>query len=190
MKIQLDEETHTYTVDGKVVPSVTQILKPLECWENVPREAMEAAADFGRKVHKTCHLFNLERLNMLTIGPELRARLEGWRRFIADTGFVITMSEYMVAHPTLGYAGTIDAGGLLPKRGRKLKAIVDIKTPEAFPRTAGPQSAGYAKCLPDVALRLGVQLFGDSTYKIHTLDDVRDWNTFVSCLNIWRWRNT
>lgn len=52
--LEYDDETHTYIVDGLIVPSVTQILKVKfgNKYEYVKRDVLEAAAERGTAIHK------------------------------------------------------------------------------------------------------------------------------------------
>ena len=54
--VTFDEATHAYTVDGKAVPSVTQLVAPLGADYDEPEDDMlaltvEAAADRGTTMH-------------------------------------------------------------------------------------------------------------------------------------------
>src|SRR5690606_24203190 len=55
--IAYDEESHTYTLDGKVVPGVTRPLEVVYDFRFVKQEDLDRASDFGRKMHKTIQLF-------------------------------------------------------------------------------------------------------------------------------------
>lgn len=52
--IEFDEETHTYLVDGIIVPSVTQILKVRfgGKYDWVNHKTLQAAAERGTRIHK------------------------------------------------------------------------------------------------------------------------------------------
>ena len=52
--LEFIEETHTYLLDGKIIPSATQLLKeifPLK-YDNVPINILEKKSEYGTQVHK------------------------------------------------------------------------------------------------------------------------------------------
>ena len=52
--LEFDEETHTYLVDGIIVPSVTQLLKDQfqHKYDGVPEEVLKRASQRGTEVHE------------------------------------------------------------------------------------------------------------------------------------------
>lgn len=192
--IAFDEATHTYTVDGKRRPSVSEIIRPLTIdeYEHVPRDQLEAAAAFGTHVHKACHLFNMGRLNVGSVDAAIMPYLAAWQTFLHESGFLVQASELRVYSQEHGYCGTLDNRGLMPRRRVRIPAVVDIKTSATVPRSVGPQTMAYAKALNSAGIaRYCVHLKPDGKFKLIRLEDSsRDWNTFVSCLNIWRWKNS
>ena len=184
--LQFDEAAHAYTVGGVRWPSVTQVLDPINELDGIPRHVLDAAAAFGTNVHAACHLHNQGTLDEAALDPALAPYVEAWRRFLSDTGAIVIASEVRVAHPTLRYAGTLDT---IAKIGG-VRELVDIKSTAQIPRTVGPQTAAYAEARTEPRLRRRVvQLRGDGSYVARRLDNRADFNTFVSCLNIWRFRN-
>lgn len=51
--ITFDPESHTYTNDGVVLPSVTQIVTAVfgKTFENVPRSVLKEKAEYGQRIH-------------------------------------------------------------------------------------------------------------------------------------------
>jgi hypothetical protein len=190
MQLDFDSEKHVYSLGGRVLPSVTEILRPLEDFSRIPAEVLEAARDFGHNVHLACHLDDQEALEWDSLDPALVPYVLAWRKFLADTGAVVIASEHPLAHPTLGYAGTPDRVLAWGKR----TVLPDIKSTTVVPRTVGPQTAGYTKLYqanhggrePE---RYCIQLKPDGTYSSHRRPESTDWSVFLSCLNIWRFKN-
>lgn len=58
-QIAFEEESHTYTVNGKRLPSVTQIMKKLseKHYENISEHRMRNASDRGKRVHLSIELY-------------------------------------------------------------------------------------------------------------------------------------
>lgn len=190
--VAFNEADHTYTLAGRRLPSVTEILDPLNELDGIPRDVLAAAAAFGSHVHLACHLHSEGRLDRAALDPALEPYLGAWESFLAATGAKVIASEARVSHP-IGYAGTLD--NVIEWRGRR--HVVDIKTSAAVPRTVGPQTAAYREAwlqehkrdLSLSVIRYCVHLRPDGTYRLHKLADPSDWSIFVSTLNIWNWRN-
>lgn len=53
-----DKENHKGYVDGKLIPSITQLLSIMFPMEEIPFERLEKASERGTKVHKDIELFN------------------------------------------------------------------------------------------------------------------------------------
>jgi hypothetical protein len=184
---------HEYRFAGVRVPSVTQVLDPLlELWR-VPAPVLAAAAAFGTNVHLACHLWNLGRLDPASLDAPLVPYLTGWQRFVAATGFRLTMSEPKVYHSKLRYAGGPDAVGMIPTRGVDQLCLIDWKS-GAVPITVGPQTAAYCAAMEDqfdlkIRRRLCVQLTAEEPfYRVLPLTDPSDFSLFLSALNIHKFK--
>lgn len=187
--IEFDPVEHAYTVEGRRVPSVTQILSVLDNWEWVPREAMELAAQFGTHVHEAAALLVRDQLDWDSLDDALVLPMRGLQKFLDESGAVVVQSEQRVYHPGLRYAGTLDV--TLHWRGGM--ALADFKTGSAPPRSVGPQTWAYAEALaamggPKIKRRYCIRLLGGD-YKVDKLDDPRDGAIFTSCLNIYRFKH-
>lgn len=188
-EIAFSEARHEYRVNGRVVPSVTQVLSLLQDFGAVPAEVLARAAEFGSHVHQAVHLWNERQLDEGALDPALAPYLADWKAFLADTGAEVNQSELRLAHPILGYAGTLDS--IVGMKGKNV--LVDVKT-GVVPRTVGPQTAAYAELVQvrhksfRVQRRLCVQLTGEG-YRLHPCNDPADLAVFVSALNCWRFRN-
>jgi hypothetical protein len=191
--VDFEPVSHTYRVDGKVVPSVTQVLSLLEDWSRVDPEVLEAARVFGNHVHDACHLWNIGELDWATLDPALVRPVEQWAEFIDSNNITIIASELIVAHKLYGYAGRKDT---LVEWDRR-RCLIDIKS-GAVPRTVGPQTAAYAEAYEyerkpcvRIARRYCAQLTGeaDKPAKIIRLQNPADWPVFQSALNCWRFKN-
>lgn len=177
--LTFDAETHTYRVAGRITPSVTQVLEPLQQLKGVPPALLERAREFGNHVHLATHLSDMGLLDEVALDAELVPYLVGWRKFRRDTGFHVVQSEAPMHSDLYGYAGTPDKIGTL---GRDV-CVLDIKS-GVVPFTVGPQVAAYQKLIePMPRKRLCVQLIPND-YRVHELKDPRDFAVFQSALNI------
>lgn len=186
--LTFDGPSHTYRVDGRIWPSVTQCLDRYAGLEAVPADILRRAAEFGTHVHEACHLFNEERLDWEALDPALRGHVEGWRKFLDDTGAVVLSSECRVVSRRHGFCGTLDARVAWGKSTR----LIDIKSTASLPITTGPQTAAYAEAWHEmggdrIRDRYCVQLTGEGRYKVHPLKDPRDWERFKAALVVHQW---
>lgn len=188
--LQFEASTHTYTLGGVALPSVTQVLKLLDQYEAVPPHVLEAAREFGTHVHLATELDDRGVLDEATLDPALAPYLDGWRRFRRESGFKIEFVEHRVVHKKLRYAGTIDR---ICRDVRGRRGVLDIKT-GLVPKAVGPQVAAYYAALCEArgsaieSRRYCLQLMPHD-YRLHWLNNPADWSVFVSCLNVWSWRN-
>lgn len=186
-ELAFDEATHTYRWRGTVVPSVTQVLRPLIDLSGIPPAVLEAKRDLGSRVHAACQYDAEGDLNEASVEDDVAPYLEAWRRFLADTGAVVLASEQRVFSPLYRYAGTLDLeldikGGLW---------IVDIKTSIATPLSTGPQTAAYAAARNEPSRRrAALRLRPDGTYRFDQLQAPDDWSVFLACLTLHRYRET
>lgn len=192
--LTFDEPTHTYRLDGEVIPSVTTLLSPLTEYAGIPKAVMEKAAERGNNVHKACEMFLWGTLDEDLLDEEYVPYLSAFKQFMDDTGFVVELIEERVFHKKLRYAGTVDLGGVFPGLGRRTKshrAIIDIKTTFKLMRSVGPQLAGYNDAWSSMKTgekfdeRYALQLKKTGKYVLEPLKSKTDSNVFLSCLNIY-----
>jgi hypothetical protein len=179
-------ESHTYRYGGRVVPSVTQVLRPIDNFDRVDPELLERARRFGSHAHQATDLFDRGELDEDSLDPGLSPHLAGYKLFLFETGFVVTHSEQQIYNPRQKYAGTLD------KRGtwKGTTWLLDLKS-GAIPRGVGLQTAGYQMACPDhdrPRKRLCLQLLPNN-YKLIACDEPSDWSYFVSFLNTYRFMN-
>lgn len=184
--LQFDPDTHRYELGGRELPGVTKILDPYTGLDFVDRATLEAARELGTHVHQAIHLFNTDRLEHCP--SRIRPYLDGWVAFLEESGAVVIASELAVHSEKYAYAGTLDEV-LYWKRG---EALCDVKSGSVVPKTVGPQTAAYVTAYNEqhgtkLKRRYCIHLTGDGRYKVHKLDDTRDWPIFQSALNIHRW---
>lgn len=133
-----DETTHTYRLDGKILPSVTQILKPLYDFSAVLRDVLERARLFGNAVHKTVELYLNDDLDEDELDMPLYNCLLAFKAWQADN-FDIDLNgarvEHIGYHKKLLYCGTPDI--------ESEQFVIDIKSRPVNMITDPLQLAGY-----------------------------------------------
>ena len=193
MPFQFDEDKHIYTLDGRHVPSVTQILQAVGIvdYSHIPPSTRRWALERGRMVHLYTQYDDQALLDDSCVDPHIAPYLAAWRRFRMETGFTPDLIEHRGYNPEHGYAGTLDRRGVHPKLGR---VMLDIKTNQAE-EWVRLQIAAYSAFFPDPATytRVCVELKGDETYRLITFpgrEFRRDFQEFLGALSTMRWLQT
>ena len=191
MRIQFNPETHTYSDERGVIPSVTQIIKAAGLMGDWCK-ADEYAMLRGTYVHKACAAHLRGTLIEESVDDEIMPYLNAFRKFLADTKFKYDSCEKLVYHGMFRYAGTYDLFG---RSGKRLW-LIDIKS-GAMPKWAAIQTMGYLMAMKlefpmkimAVTTRHGLELRPDGTYSFTSFDDdVRDARVFGAALNIANWK--
>ena len=170
-------------------PRVTTILKEsnLLDFSMVRQDIMARAQNFGHVVHKITELWDLGTLNIDSVDPAAVLCFEGWKKFRKDFGLSFKPEE--IEHrltSKLGFSGT-------PDRWHTEKGIlVDIKSSSSMLPAVAIQTAAYQILIEEntgikIKKRIGVQLT-EKGYKIEPYDDRADRAVFLSCLNVYRWK--
>ena len=186
--LTFDEKLHQYTVDGRVLPSVTSILSPLMNFSGIDPAVLERARRLGTAVHTLTELHDKDDLDMDTLPPELAPYLSAWQRFRAECDFVPDTIECRLHHPGLAFAGTSDRTGVV----RGARAVIDIKKMATLGPVIGLQLAAYREMHNllghAITHRYALGLRVDGTYRLEPYTDPTDFAVFVSLLNIKNWR--
>lgn len=185
--LTFNESEHKYFWNGAAVPGVTSLLAPLNNFNAVPRNVLEAACFRGKAVHSCCEWHDLGELDESTVDAEWLPYLDAWRAFRSEHTTAWELIESPVYHHTLGYAGTLDRFGTVSG----VSAVLDIKTSTVIYPSVGPQLSAYLEALKTMIIdirktdRITVQLGADGKYKITKhKNDAADWSVFLSCLTI------
>ena len=196
--LQFDEDKHEYRLDGRVVPGVTTILKPISEAEyrHVDAATLDVAAWRGRAVHKLIELDLRDDLDVDGLSDELLPFHTAWRNFRNLSGFKCLLSEARVYSERYGYAGTLDLFGRLDGEA----ALIDAKRTVAVPRSVGPQTAGYEQAVreshPDAVAqcasgpgdgrinRYALHLRADGSWRLVPKTDPNDARVFLAALTL------
>ncbi|HEY1129169.1 MAG TPA: hypothetical protein VGF12_07180 [Roseateles sp.] len=196
MGLTFDEPSHTYRVDGRVVPSVTQLLDKLHDFAGVPEEVLEAAKQRGTYVHRMCEMFDKDELDIPLVPVHYRGYLSAWEAFSVEYGPQWQGIEFQDFSRLFGYAGTMDRCGTLPlKYPPTTRWVVDIKTSADAHPVWGMQTAAYRQIKAEadasyaLARRATVQLRADGRFKFLPWDEPTDWPAFQSLITLSNWSN-
>ncbi|HRR41147.1 MAG TPA: hypothetical protein P5244_07945, partial [Syntrophales bacterium] len=127
--ILYDPDKHLYFVDGRLMPSVTQILSAEGFVD--PTWFTVTGAERGTVVHELTRLHDEADLDEASVDPDLDGYLEAWKRFLSDSGILVIRVEQPFASSKYGYCGTPDRIVRFPRDPRL--AIIDVKTGHVEP---------------------------------------------------------
>lgn len=176
--------THTYKINDREVPSVTQIL--VEAGIINTRWYTEWARHRGSTVHKVLEFLVKGTLDLNSVDDRIVGYIDAYNRFCEDTGFICDEVERRVWNMTAQYGGTLDQLGGTDK----YRAIVDTKTGPLMDPT-GLQLTGYAKAIYDETgaypeRLIGVQLNVDGSYRMRRY--VPDFLAWDACVRVAWWK--
>lgn len=194
-----NEAGHTYRLDGRPVPSVTQVLNEERFidFTMVPNGTLEAAQYRGTYVHRVIHLLLEDDYDLADCDDDFRGYVDSALRYLEalkKTPLRETKAvEFRFWETSRMYAGTIDYLGW---DHDEVLSIDDWKTGEPTDVAAALQTAAYEngvrRCLLPTALpdydgpirRRAVKLFKDGKpgrTEIYT--DPRDLSMFFTALS-------
>jgi hypothetical protein len=187
--LNFDEASHTYTVGGLVVPSVTQLLAPLRDFSMVPPKILEAKRALGVAVHLATELDDEGTLDERSVHPRVRPFLDAYRRWRTEMKVTVLSSEQRVWHPTLRYAGTFDCKVQIAGQ----KWVVDKKTALTEHPSWALQTSAYREPLPDKAELqcASLLLHPDGTYGWRPYDAPKhrgDFGIFCTYISQHHWK--
>jgi hypothetical protein len=133
------ETEHTYTKNGILMPSVTQIMKPLydKVYGKVDVSASDNGKQKGKEVHSAIEVY--DKYGMKDIREEYKGYLESYIAWAKENHVTIIANEIICCHPRYGYAGTIDAMAMV----NDSIAMIDFKTGDVNAKLTAVQLQGY-----------------------------------------------
>ena len=120
-KPNFNEETHTYTLNGKELTPVTKVLSQTGIspnYSNVPSDNLEKAASRGSFVHQEIHDYLVN--GVIGVSDELNSFIQ----WFENSNLELVASEEMVWNDSV--AGTFDI--LLRHKDTRKLVMIDIKT--------------------------------------------------------------
>ena len=196
--MEFDERTHTYSLGGRRLPSVTQILAATgfcDWLTRVPPRTLEKATFRGQAVHRAAQLLDLGTLDHSTVRPEHQGYLWAYQVWLVESGFRPRLIEHRFHHPIYGYAGMLDREGLM---GDGAEAVVDLKTGlmgRFRMYAAALQLSAYTYSFehPLGMRRIGLELRADGKYRVHEFpksEAARDFQVFLAAMTVANYRRT
>lgn len=193
--LTFNEALHEYRWNGAKVPHVTGVLKGLVDYSMIPAEKLERARQEGTYIHRMIELDCAGDLDVEALEEWAKPAYKAWRDFCAASGFAVILSEWKGYHPGIGVAGTLDLMCELPLlKGWKGIALLDVKRSLYGGPVIGLQTAGYKgivdadKAMPKPAHRGALRIGKDGKFRLVRYNDPTDFSTFLSLLNVKRWK--
>ncbi|MCL1986708.1 MAG: hypothetical protein FWG64_01885 [Firmicutes bacterium] len=130
-ELTFDEHRHIYKLNGAIIPSVTQMMRPLSnaYYGTIDKEILQKAANRGTAVHQAIENFLLYEID--DIEPEYENYYNAFKKWpVVNNPQVIRLSDGQVAtenrvyHKIFRYAGTAD---LICEIDDKI-TLIDFKT--------------------------------------------------------------
>ena len=84
MQLDFEAKSHTYSLAGAPLPSVSKIKAPLTDFSMVSPEIMAAAQAWGHAVHRMVELYLAETLDFSALDENLFGPLEAFERWLAE----------------------------------------------------------------------------------------------------------
>ena len=147
--IEFIEAKHQYKVDGKIVPSVTEILEHITAvgYGKVNPSILEEAKERGTAVHELTEAIDLG-FPPEYIDPALEGYAVAYLKFLEDYDVEWDYIEHRFYEPKMGFCGTIDRVGMIDG----VPCVLDIKT------TSSPSvDQKIAVCCQTAAYSLGIE---------------------------------
>ena len=186
-ELTFEEDSHTYRLDGLIIPSVTTLMKPLSeaYYGGIDAKVLGRAADRGTSVHSAIDLYC--RFGIIDIEPELEGYFEAFKAWFKDYDVKPYATETRTYNKSLLYAGTVDMS--CSEKG--VDTLADFKTTAGFSSMlCGVQLEAYDRAQESHGVkyqnRAIIQLKKDGTYCRHTEFPPRTecWRVFTSLLNV------
>ena len=190
---RFEKETHRYIFDGRVVPSVTQIISDagFSFFRDVPPDVLRKAADFGTAVHEATEAYDLGMLG--NVEPRCMEKVAVWEmirdELLGSDTPDDTLVEQLVFNKSQFYAGRVDR--IYDFRTlHHCIYILDIKTGAYDEKYCGLQLAGYAEAVRSMLGPVAIKTFiADlKAEKLHRITWADYSNYFFSALNVFNFK--
>jgi len=182
-KLELDDN-HIYRLDGRIIPSATDALSLVDDRRKDPYFLLR-----GKYLHKATELWDRGELDEDTVDSSILGRLDAWKLFRKESGFVPSTIEQFYVHPQYLYGFRPDCTGLL----NGVLSLIDKKSSPH--RIDALQGAAYWGGLvaqdPPVKCKkvFDVYLKENGNYNLVPVKFVRnDFLTFLAILTAYRWK--
>lgn len=183
-ELTFESGTHTYRLNGIIIPSVTTVLGPLNDlkYSGIGEKTLEKAADKGSAVHEAIE--NWIEFGIEDIEPEHRGYFDAFLKWWKEYNPIPVATERKLYHRVMRYGGTIDFLAYIEDE----LTLIDFKTTYVMnDMTFGVQLEAYSQALKSFGIQVQrkriLQLKKDGTFEYReypAIDSIR-WRVF-GCL--------
>jgi len=178
---------HVYRYEGRIVPSVTQVLSlaGIDELANVPRRCLARAAELGTAVHQACEFLDQDDLDLDSLDPEIVGYVLAWQRFKQEHDFApVVIERRGIAVGDRNYGFCLDRIGVIGEH----ELLVEIKTGTKPMPSWAIQTAAYAEAEEFDGARLTVHVAADGSYNLIPHPDPNDFKVWHHALEVAWWK--
>lgn len=183
--------SHVYSLDGVVVPGVSECLKnaALSDYSQVPVGVLQAAADRGTALHEATALLDQENLDLESVDPAIQGYLlsyQLWRESTEDW-CILQIEQWKIADCAgMKYGMTVDRQFMAPGGARW---IIDLKTSAKRQDWWALQTAAYDE--KQDKRRGVIHCFKDGkTAQLIEYTEDTDYSVWEACLKLEHWKRS
>lgn len=191
-ELSFEDSTHTYSVNGIVIPSVSEIMEPLNAkkYEGITAQTLNKAANKGTSVHNAIE--NYIKFGIDDVLPEHRGYFDGFIDWWNEKKPAIVASELRLYHKLMLYGGTLDILSIIDGK----LTLTDVKTTYTISdMTCRVQLEAYSQILASLGiyiekkeiLHLTPEGRGKKRYENYPAKDVEAWRAFGSLKCVYDW---
>lgn len=186
-ELTFDQDNHLYYLDGLMLPSVTQLMQPLNeaKYATIDPVTLDAAARRGTEVHEAVEFYN--NYGIMEIAPQWQGYADAYLLWFQRHNPTVVSAEMKTWHKQLMYAGTVD---MLARIDDRLY-LIDVKTTATInDMLTTVQLEAYAQALRshhiEVQNKAILQLKRDGSYEFRPYKalDIPAWRVFTSLITI------
>lgn len=167
---RFEEKDHSYWLSNKRIPGVNEILEKAGIKRKY--EGDPYYSELGKAAALAIELDLQGKLDESTIDPAVRPRLEAFKAFKSEKGYVPLYCEIALCSESERFAGRIDHVGYLNNRLGLIdtKCVETMKSFETDCQLCGYERLCDAADIWPIEWRAGLQLKGDGTYALWFYD--------------------
>ncbi len=193
-KLEFDAAAHQYTLNGRRIPSVTQILGQVVDFSMVPPDILERKCAIGQALHNAIALEIENDLDHDSIDAAVLPYFEAWRKFVADIGrgLVVHAAEMPIASATYQYGVTPDIWGSINGE----RAVIELKSTATIHPSTALQTAAQVQAITEggywiakgTPRRFALQLQPSGKYRLQEFTAKGDFGVFIALRSVYGWR--
>lgn len=193
--LEFDFSKHEYRVNGVRLPNVTALLQEfgLIDFSNVRADRLEYKRVLGMALDLACDYLERQCLDESTLDKRLMGYLNSYKKFREIVDFEPDLEKSMkpMYSKKWRFAGTNDLVGILNGEW----VVIERKATWVLYPSNAIQLMAYKILIeenyPDIKVkgRYALQLKDTACYEFEEYKDADDRTTFLSCVQLWHWKN-